>query len=235
MPDFAALNVLNRFSFWSAVPLDGSATFPEIASHVSLPEEVVRRVMEHGFNLRIFEKTDFDGTPGVRHTSRSAALVRSPGLSSLVSTILDDAGPPMTVLQEALARHNSGKEALEQDMSQTAFTLYNSGDLAGKYKNSWEFIENDGDGERKGWRQRNFVQFMDYLKEIFRLESVVEEAYDWKAAGNAKIVDVSDPPHPFPTWLWISVHWYSCTGFPLASTQGEVMATPFHGRRPASC
>ncbi|ROT38016.1 S-adenosyl-L-methionine-dependent methyltransferase [Sodiomyces alkalinus F11] len=192
MPDVAALNILNHFDFWSAVPLAGSATYSEIALHTSLPEEVVTRVIEHATTLRIFEKTAFEpGTPlRIRHTSRSAALAKSAGLRALVSTVLDDAGPPMTVMQEALRRFNAGKTELAQDMTQTAFALYHSGALAGKYANSWEFIENDGEGGKKGWRQRTFVQFMDYIKEIFRLEDVVENAYDWKAAGTATVVDL---------------------------------------------
>lgn len=191
MPDVAALNLLNHFDFWSAVPLDGSASFEDIAKHTSLPEEVVRRVLEHGFTLRIFEKTQFGDASRVRHTSRSAALAQNAGLRALVSTVLDDAGPPMSVMSEALEQHNKGKTVLEQDMTQSSFALYHSGKLAGKYANSWEFIENDGEQERKGWRQRNFVQFMDYIKQIFRLEEVVEGALDWKALGKANVVDVS--------------------------------------------
>ena len=192
MPDVTALNLLNRFDFWSAVPLDGSASFEDIAKHTSLPEEVVRRVLEHGFTLRLFEKTQFGtATARVRHTSRSAALAQSAGLRALVSTVLDDAGPPMTAMPEALDKFNRGKASLEQDMSQSSFTLYHSGELAGKYANSWDFIENDGEGERKGWRQRNFVEFMNYIKQIFRLEDVVENAYDWKSLGKGTVVDVS--------------------------------------------
>lgn len=196
MPDVAALNLLNHFDFWSAVPLDGSASYDDIAARVSLPREVVQRVIEHGLTLRIFEKTNFDGTVRIRHSCRSAALARSPGLKALVSTVLDDAGPPMTVMQEALDRHSRGKAELAQDMAQTSFALYHSGELAGKYANSWEFIENDGEGERKGWRQRNFVEFMNYIKQIFRLEEVVEKAFDWKSLGKATIVDVSLATNP---------------------------------------
>lgn len=196
MPDVAALNILNRFNFWSAVPLDSSASYAEIAQRTLLPEEVVHRVLEHATTLRIFSETE----PGkvssrIQHTSRSAALARSAGLSALVSTVLDDAGPPMLVMNEALEKHNRGKTTLEQDIGQTAFAWLHSGGAFGKHANSWEYIENDGEGERKGWRQRNFVEFMNYIKEIFQLEKVVLECYDWKAAGKATVVDVS--PYPY--------------------------------------
>ncbi|KAI2630706.1 sterigmatocystin 8-O-methyltransferase [Hypoxylon sp. NC1633] len=191
MPDAAALNVLNYFDFWSAVPLEGSASYTEIAQRVSLPEDVVRRILQHAVTLRIFEETE----PGkssshVQHNSRSAALARSSGLRALVATILDDAGAPMMVLNEALNRYSRGKPALTQDMNETSFALFHNGGQFGKHGNSWDLLENDGEGEKQGWRQRNFVEFMRYVKEIFHLEGVVLDAHDWKAAGKATVVDV---------------------------------------------
>lgn len=188
MPDVAALGILNHFDFWSAVPLDGTATYASIAKKVDLPEEIVQRVVEHAKTLRIFADSTTEAGK-IQHSSRSAALAKQAGLRALVSTILDDAGPPMTVMPHALEKFNRGQETLPQDMSKTAFNLFHGG----KYANSWEYIENDGEGERKGWRSRNFTTFMNYLKEIFRLDGIVEGAYDWKAAGKVKVVDVSPP------------------------------------------
>ncbi|OJD10523.1 hypothetical protein AJ78_08490 [Emergomyces pasteurianus Ep9510] len=191
MPDAAALNTLNYFDFWSAVPVAGSASYAEIAKHTSLPEDVVYRILQHAMTLRIFSETE-PGKPSslVQHTSRSAALARSSGLRALVSTILDDAGAPMMVMNEALARYSRGKPALTQDMNESSFALYHSSGIYGKYSNSWEFLENDGEGEKKGWRAANFVTFMRYVKEIFQLEEVVLQSHDWKAAGKATVVDV---------------------------------------------
>ncbi|OTA94552.1 hypothetical protein M434DRAFT_10624 [Hypoxylon sp. CO27-5] len=191
LPDAAALNVLNYFDFWSAVPLDGSASYAEIAQRVSLPEDVVKRILKHAVSLRIFEETE----PGksssrIRHNSRSAALARSSGLRALVSTILDDAGAPTMILNEALNRYSRGKPELTQNMNETAFALFHKGGQFGGYENSWDLLENDGEGEKKGWRQRNFVEFMRYIKEIFHMEELVLHAHDWKAVGKATVVDV---------------------------------------------
>lgn len=185
MPDVAVLGILNHFDFWSAVPLDGTATYASIAKKVDLPEEIVQRVVEHAKTLRIFADSATEAGK-IQHSSRSAALAKQAGLRALVSTILDDAGPPMTVMPHALDKFNRGQETLPQDMTKTAFNLFHGG----KYANSWEYIENDGEGERKGWRSRNFTTFMNYLKEIFRLDGIVEGAYDWKAAGKVKVVDL---------------------------------------------
>ncbi|KFA56101.1 hypothetical protein S40293_00201 [Stachybotrys chartarum IBT 40293] len=189
MPDTACLNILNYFDFWSAVPLDGSASYEDISKHTNLPLEVVRRVLEHGVTLQLFTRAE--QPCHVKHTSRSAALAKQAGLRALVSTVLDDAGPPMSVMTEALRRYSLGKPSLTTDMRENAFTLFHSGAPYGrKYANSWEFIENDGEGDRKGWRQRTFVEFMNYLKDIFRLEHVIKDSYDWKAAGETTVVDL---------------------------------------------
>lgn len=181
-----ALNTLNHFDFWSAVPLDGTATTAEIARHTNLPREVVARVLDHAKTLRLFTDSS-DDPDAVRHTSRSAALAKNAGLRALVSTILSDAGPPMAVMPQALEKYNVGQETLPEDMSRTAFYMFHGG----RYANSWEYIENDGEGDRKGWRSRNFTTFMGYLKDIFRLEQIVDGAYGWSEAGNLSVVDVS--------------------------------------------
>ncbi|KAK5991391.1 O-methyltransferase lcsG [Cladobotryum mycophilum] len=191
MPDTAALNILNHFDFWSAVPLDGTASYADIAKHTSLPEEVVQRVLEHAVTLRIFSEKEPKQSPTlIEHTSRSAALAKSAGLRALVSAIVDDSGAPMMVMTEALRKYSYGKPNLSPEMSETAFALLRSGGGLGKYANSWDLIENDGEGERKGWRQRSFVDFMSYLREIFRYEEIIERAYDWEAAGDINVVDL---------------------------------------------
>ncbi|KYK60822.1 hypothetical protein DCS_01960 [Drechmeria coniospora] len=191
MPDAATLNILNHFDFWTAVPIDGSASYDDLAGHTNLPSDVCRRIVEHGTTLRLFAPVEAGkANTRIRHTSRSAALAKNPGLRALVSTLLDDAGPPMTVMPEALRRYSVGKPALTQSMDETAFALFHRSGIFGKYANSWELLENDGQGERKGWRQRNFVEFMRYLKDIFHLENVMLDCHDWEAAGNISVVDV---------------------------------------------
>uniref|UniRef100_A0A8H7K7R1 O-methyltransferase C-terminal domain-containing protein n=1 Tax=Bionectria ochroleuca TaxID=29856 RepID=A0A8H7K7R1_BIOOC len=96
----------------------------------------------------------------------------------------------MSVMPEALSRYSLNKTTLTTDMKETAFALFHSGATQGGYTTSWELLEQDGEGEKKGWRQRNFVEFMRYIKEIFQLEKVILESYDWKAAGKATVVDI---------------------------------------------
>ncbi|KAK0387710.1 hypothetical protein NLU13_3955 [Sarocladium strictum] len=193
MPDVAALNIMNHFNFWTAVPVDGTATQEEIAKHARLPVSIVSRLIEHGTTLRLFEYTTPNKatTSTVKHTSRSAALAQNPGLRALISTIIDDAAAPMCFMTQALDKYALGKTTFEENMEETSFRLMHSGELfKNDYKNPWEYIEGDGEGEKKGWRQRNFTAFMKYLKDIFSYEEVVANAYDWKAAGDIKVVDI---------------------------------------------
>ncbi|GAW17484.1 hypothetical protein ANO14919_069410 [Xylariales sp. No.14919] len=188
VPDAACLNVLNHFNFWEAVPLEGSASYSEIAERVSLPLDAVTRLIQHGTTLRLFEEVS---SSRVKHTSRSAALARQPGLQALVSSVLDITGAPMMAMASALEKYSKGKSELTQDLSETAFALFHgTGPLGKKYTNSWEYLENDGEGDRRGWRQAKFVEFMRYIKEIFHLEGIVLNAYDWQSAGKSTIVDV---------------------------------------------
>lgn len=189
IPDASCLNILNQFDFWNAVPLDGEASWEDIAKHTKLPLEVVSRVLDHAITMRFFTKPSPTAT-SVRHTSRSAALAKDSGLSALVQMVLDETGPPMFLLPEALRRYSQGKPEITKNMAETAFKLCHSGGAWGNYENSWDFIENDGEGEKKGWRQRNFVKFMAYIKDLFQTEQLVLDAIDWKAAGDVTVVDV---------------------------------------------
>ncbi|CAE7021182.1 hypothetical protein CFE70_002965 [Pyrenophora teres f. teres 0-1] len=190
IPDASCLNILNRFNFWNTVPIHGEATFEQIAKQTKLPLEVVSRVLEHAVTMRFFVKPSPTAT-SVRHTSRSAALVQDAGLSALVQMVLDGSGPPMFMLPEALRRFSQGKPDISKDINETAFKLCHSGGAWGDYENSWDFIENDGEGEEKGWRQRSFIKFMAYIKDLFQTESHVLGAIDWKAAGDATVVDIA--------------------------------------------
>ncbi|KAK2037228.1 O-methyltransferase [Colletotrichum somersetense] len=192
MPDASCLNVLNHFDFWAAVPLDGSASYAEIAERTNLPLDVAYRVLQHAFTLRFFTETEPGrATSRVRHTSRSAALMRKPGLKALVHSVLDTSSAPLLLLNEALERYSAGKPDLTDKMEETAFALlHQGGQFGGRHVNSWDFLENHGESERRGWRQKYFVEFMTFIKDIFRLEGIVLKATDWKAAGKAKVVDV---------------------------------------------
>ena len=88
------------------MPLDGSASYSEIAERVSLPVDVVTRIIQHATTLRLFEEVN---SSQVKHTSRSAALARQSGLQALVSSVLDITGAPMMAMSKALEKYSKGK------------------------------------------------------------------------------------------------------------------------------
>ncbi|KAH5554022.1 hypothetical protein HBI26_235210 [Parastagonospora nodorum] len=198
VPDVSCLNLLNQFDFWNAVPLDGEASFEEVAKRVQLPVDVVSRVFDHATTMRFFTKPSPFAT-SVRHTSRSAALAKEPGLASLVSIVIEETAAPMLLLPEALRQFSQGKTELTKNMKETAFKLCRSGGIWGEWENSWDFIENDGAPEgqagyekrTKGWRQRNFIKFMAYIKDLFNTEDLVYNALDWAGAGDITVVDIA--------------------------------------------
>jgi hypothetical protein len=158
-------------------------------------------VIQHAVTLRLFVETE----PGrlksrIQHTCRSAALAKSKGLQALVATTLDDAGAPMMIMHEALERFSRGKPTLTQNMEESSFALMHKSGTFGASGNTWDRTENDGEGDKKGWRSRNYVEFMRYVKELFQLEAVVLEAADWEKVGKATVVDVSTTLFLMPTW-----------------------------------
>ena len=100
----------------------------------------------------------------------------------------------MLILPEALERYSQGKTELSKDMKETAFKLAHSGgEVFGEYGTVWDLLEQDGKGDKKGWRQRNFNAWMGYLKDIFGTVDILLGALDWDATGDATVVDVSLP------------------------------------------
>lgn len=188
--------MITYFEIPDAIPLDGDASYEEIAKAVRLPEEVIRRVLEHAVTLRIFAKVD----PGsmksrIKHTSKSAVLKKSRGLQAVVNTNLGNSGAPMCTLTRALEKYSRGEEKLAKNLNKTAFSLVYSGGKLGTYSDMWDFIEKDGEGETRGvgWRQKEMVESMKSIKDSLNLGELIKQLTDWKGAGKAKIVDVSIP------------------------------------------
>jgi hypothetical protein len=159
---------------------------------VNLPQDVVERILKHATSLRIFSETEpGKRTTRIQHSFRSAPLARSKGLQGLVATTLDVSGAPMMAMPQALEKYSAGKSELTGDINETAFALLHQDEAYGKFANTWDMLEHDGSGAKKGWRQRQFTDFMEYIKEIFSLENVVSDSFDWASIGDATVVDIA--------------------------------------------
>ncbi len=94
-------DVLNEFNFWDAVPLNGSASYAEIAKATQLPEQIVRRYLRHAFTLFIFAE-EGPGTDRVVHSASSAYVVRHPNMRSLIGHTMQDNRPASVAGVDAL-------------------------------------------------------------------------------------------------------------------------------------
>lgn len=184
------MNILNHFNIWNAVPLDGDASYEEIAAKVRLPVDAISRILDHAVTLRLFAHVDPTSPTRVRHTSRTAPMVRDPDSMSVIATTLDSNGPPVLALARALDKWAVGEEKLPTETGKLGFNMAYSGGLWGKYDTLWDLIENDGEGERKGWRQGEMVGTMRFVKKTLDLDAVLVKATDWAEPAGAHIVDV---------------------------------------------
>lgn len=187
-------DVINQFDIWNAVPPEGSASYAEIAKHTHLPIPVVARILRMAMTTRLFAET----TPGsgqIVHTANSAFIAKHPVARAWILRTFDESAPAQLKLAEALRAYSLDQEdhSGEPGESAMARAFYNADgnpDLAGKTYFDW--IEEDGEGEQKGWRSRRFVETMrafSLTKQGF-VDGILERI-DWVSLGEKTVVDVS--------------------------------------------
>ncbi|KAI8635443.1 O-methyltransferase-domain-containing protein [Xylariaceae sp. FL1651] len=117
--DALGLRVVYHYKLANAVPLDGTASYAEIASASGLQENLCRRFMRLAMGSHIFAE-DLE-TQRVRHTASSRRLATDQGFSDAVGLEVDDLGPASSKLINVWTKY-------EQDVaepSQSAFSMFN--------------------------------------------------------------------------------------------------------------
>lgn len=120
--DALGLRVVYRYKLANAVPLDGTASYAEIAAASGLREDLCRRFIRLAMGSHIFTE-DVD-TQRVRHTASSRRLATDPGFSDAVGLEIDDLGPASSKLIDVWEKYEQG--APEPD--QSAFCMFNETD-----------------------------------------------------------------------------------------------------------
>jgi hypothetical protein len=121
----------------------------------------------------------------VAHTATSALPARNPLLLSLIGLNTDELGAAMVKQAEAIERWGESHEP-----SETAVMIALG--QGGKYKNFWELLDRDGEGEKKGWRARRFAEALQsWGYRGSHLPTHVHAGFDWEGLGEAIVVDVS--------------------------------------------
>ena len=85
------------------MPLDGSASYADIAKSTNLPEQIVRRFLRLAFTLFVFAE-EAPGSDYVVHTAASAHITRSLFVRSVVAHNMEDVRPAATVGVDALRK-----------------------------------------------------------------------------------------------------------------------------------
>lgn len=193
--DSAVINVLNQFDFFSAVPLEGSASYQGISRATQLPETIVRRILRHAMTLRLFAEAEA-GSDRIVHTAATAHVVRNPKFRSWIAHNLEEMGPACEKLPDALRKFSLGKQEESGEPEEAAFGLGHL-DEHGKPRTLFEFLQNDGEGDQKGYRMPRFAEMMQVASKASHLNpEIVRKGFDWGGLGDATIVDVSvsSPP-----------------------------------------
>jgi 6-hydroxytryprostatin B O-methyltransferase len=184
------LHAVVRFGIAEAVPLDEPVTFEAIAKKVGLSTDRVTRLLRHGITNNLFEEP----RPGyVAHTGLSSIIVREPLSKSWALHNFEEVATTRFI--DAYDKFGESEEPTET-ANHIQFDYY----ATHPKDNVWKFFENDGEGEKKGYRMRRFAEAMVWAQGYRNDDDVyLTLGFDWASLGEATIVDVSFPsPAPAP-------------------------------------
>lgn len=165
------------------MPLDGEASYADIAAKVNLPEDRVRRFIRQAMTNHIFTEP----RPGfVAHTASSAAPVRIPAIKPLMDFYSGESCPALSKIVDALDKWGASEEPARSGYG-VAMGLNPDDDKDCVFR----FALEDGEGENKGFRMRRMGQAMESVKGTgpYRVEHV-QRGFDWASLGNATVVDL---------------------------------------------
>lgn len=157
----------------SKVPLDGEATFAEIAKAVGLDEDRMTRIIRLAITAGVFKES----RPGfVAHTAMSSVLASNPGASDIFGMLLDDEIEACGHSVEALRKYPEPKNR----MIETPFALAHNAN-----KPYYEWVSTD---IRRMERFQRAMKAND-IKGPFSSECLTH-GYDWDALNAHVFVDI---------------------------------------------
>ncbi|KKP01262.1 hypothetical protein THAR02_06620 [Trichoderma harzianum] len=169
-----ALDVLNRFNFWGAVPLGVSASYAEIAAATKLPEQMAHRFLRFGMSMYLFRE-ESPGSNRIEHTAASAYMARNHHMQFFMSHCLEEVRPAGVVMADALQKWSAGHPTPSEEAEHAAFYLAS--------------FDGKVEGKPKGYRATRFAEGLQALGGMINTETYVE-TFDWESLGEALVVDV---------------------------------------------
>ena len=104
------------------MPIDGCATYQELASRSGIPESMARRFLRHAMANRVFAQSSPNQ---VRHTAASRLMVTDSDFFDAMGLQTSDLGPASASVFDALSKYGDSGEPNE-----TAFSLANGTNLS---------------------------------------------------------------------------------------------------------
>ena len=175
MIDVSVLQVIYHFKVAQAVPLDGGATYTEIAEKTGLSQHRVTSVIRQAMTNRIFLE---DKLNHVVHTATSAILVKDPVMWDWVGHFVEEAYPTCASWTKAMVRYPNSQEP-----SESPFAV--------------AFEKSTPEGFFKYLADNNVPQarFFGAMKGVGTAPGQqhhhIANGYAWDKLGNATVVDVS--------------------------------------------
>ena len=177
MIDVSVIQVIYRFKIAQAVPLEGGATYEQVAAKTGLTEHRVSSVLRQAAMNKIFYE---DSPNHVVHTAISAILVKDPVMWDWVGHFTEEGYPTNAKWSETMSRHPNS-----QELSEAPFAV------AFDYKKPGGFFQYLS--EHEGPQTR----FFGAMKGVGKAPGVdyghLADGYDWGKLGNATVIDVRCP------------------------------------------
>jgi hypothetical protein len=173
--DSLSLEAIYHFDLANAVPLDGEATFADIAKSCSMDEAKITRLIRHAITNRIF----YEPRPGfVSHTAASRLLAKDQQMRDWVGMNLEDFVPANSKVITAMEQFPFSEEP-----SESGFVLANNETVP-------MFIilgKNKTRAKRFGGAMASLTEGKGYAP------SYLVKGYPWQNVGSGTVVDVCHP------------------------------------------
>ena len=173
--DLASLQVIYRFKLGQAIPLDGGATYSEVAERTGLTEHRVSSVIRQAALNYIFCE---DRPNHVVHTSISKHMITDPKMWAYLGHYTEENFPSTAKVAQTLSKYPKSEELHETSFCE-AFDYSKAGGF-------FQYMKENPEPQ---------ARFFDVMREVGDAPGVdyrhVVKGYDWEGLGTATVIDVS--------------------------------------------
>lgn len=163
---------IQRYNIAHAIPIDGTATYAEIAEQCSLHEDDVRRILRYAMTHYFFREPS-KGV--VAHTASSRVIVEMPLADQMLGFACDELFPGAMQIVNAVKKWPGSEEPTE-----CGWVLANNTD-----RKAYDVIEASPARSKRMADAMSFQQSGPHFSQTYLLKN-----YDWASISNGLIVDV---------------------------------------------